>query len=49
MEMRAQLEGWIKDTDDKGQYPRSKAAMDEVLGRLPKSWLKSPEFADMEQ
>ena len=47
VEMRAQLERWIKDTDDKGQYPRSKAAMDEILGRFPRSWLKGPEFADM--
>ena len=42
--MRAQLEGWIDETDDKGQYPRSEAAMNEILGRFPKSWLKSPEF-----
>ena len=43
-EMRAQLEGWIEETDDKGQHPRSEAAMNEILGRFPKSWLKSPEF-----
>lgn len=43
-EMRTQLEGWIEETDDKGQYPRSEAAMDEIRGRYPESWLKSPEF-----
>ena len=48
MEMRQQLDGWIEDTDDKGQYPRSKAAMDEIIGRFPKSWLRSPEFVDVE-
>ncbi|MDE0453022.1 MAG: sulfatase [Gammaproteobacteria bacterium] len=49
MEMRAALEGWIEDTDDKGQYPRSRAALEEVMGRLPRSWLKSPEFAELVQ
>ena len=42
--MRRQLEAWIKDTDDKGQYPRSKEAMDEIIGRYPETWLRSPEF-----
>ena len=42
--MRAALEKWIQDTDDKGQYPRSAAALKEVKDRLPESWLKSPEF-----
>lgn len=44
LEMQRQLEGWIKDTDDKGQYPRSKEAMDEIIGRYPETWLQSPEF-----
>ncbi len=43
-EMRAEMSVWIKNTDDKGQYPRSQAAMDEILERFPESWLKSPEF-----
>jgi arylsulfatase A-like enzyme len=47
-EMRAALEGWIEDTDDKGQYPRSQAAMDEIIGRYPVSWLRSPEFAGLD-
>jgi N-sulfoglucosamine sulfohydrolase len=42
--MRAALKGWMKDTDDKGQYPRSQAAMDEITGRYPENWLLSPEF-----
>ncbi|MGI9219616.1 MAG: sulfatase family protein [Woeseiaceae bacterium] len=45
VEMRAQLSAWIEDTDDKGQYPRSAAAMKEVTDRMPADWLKSPEFA----
>ena len=44
VEMRAQLADWIADTDDKGQYPRSAAAMKEITDRFPESWLKSPEF-----
>jgi len=43
-EMRAALMGWIADTDDKGQYPRSKAALKEVTDRYPPEWLRSPEF-----
>jgi len=43
-EMRAQLADWISDTDDKGQYPRSAAAMKEVTDRFPEAWLQSPEF-----
>ena len=43
-EMRVALAEWIEDTDDKGQYPRSPAAMKEVMDRFPKSWLKSPEY-----
>ena len=43
-EMRQALAGWIEDTDDKGQYPRSQAAMDEILERYPEDWLRSPEF-----
>ena len=43
-EMRVALTEWIKNTDDKGQYPRSPAAMREVTDRFPKSWLKSPEY-----
>ncbi|MDA0791625.1 MAG: sulfatase [Proteobacteria bacterium] len=46
-EMRAALAWWIEDTDDKGQYPRSQAAMDEIIGRYPVSWLRSPEFAGL--
>ena len=45
-EMREALAGWIEDTDDKGQYPRSQAAMDEITERFPKDWLHSPEFED---
>ena len=43
-EMRSQLEAWIVDTDDKGQYPRSEAALTEITERFPTSWLRSPEF-----
>ena len=43
-EMRDALDGWIEETDDKGQYPRSPAAMKEVADRFPESWLRSPEF-----
>ena len=43
-EMREALAGWIEETDDKGQYPRSQAAMDEITGRFPVEWLRSPEF-----
>lgn len=46
MQMRRQLEIWIEDTDDKGQYPRSKEAMNEITGRYPENWLRSPEFQD---
>ncbi len=42
--MREQLATWIEDTDDKGQYPRSAAAMKEITDRFPESWLQSPEF-----
>ena len=42
--MRFQLEDWIVDTDDKGQYPRSEAAWTEITERFPASWLRSPEF-----
>lgn len=48
-EMRAALAWWIEDTDDKGQYPRSQAAMDEIIGRYPVSWLRSPEFAELRE
>ncbi|MCY4015332.1 MAG: sulfatase [Gammaproteobacteria bacterium] len=43
-EMRHALAVWIEDTDDKGQYPRSRAALDEVTERYPAKWLRSPEF-----
>ncbi|MCY3811154.1 MAG: sulfatase [Gammaproteobacteria bacterium] len=43
-EMRQALAGWLTDTDDKGQYPRSQAALDEVTERYPADWLRSPEF-----
>lgn len=46
--MRTALDGWIRDTDDKGQYPRSQAAMDEIINRYPVSWLRSPEFKDVD-
>ncbi len=42
--MRKALLYWIADTDDKGQYPRSAAAMQEITDRFPADWLKSPEF-----
>ena len=42
--MREQLATWIEDTDDKGQYPRSAAAMKEITDRFPEAWLQSPEF-----
>ena len=42
--MRGLLDDWIIDTDDKGQYPRSAAAMKEVIDRMPPDWLKSPEY-----
>lgn len=42
--MRGALEEWIADTDDKGQYPRSDAALREVLERYPEDWLRGPEF-----
>lgn len=45
-EMRQALAGWIEDTDDKGQYPRSQASLDEVSERYPADWLRSPEFGD---
>lgn len=44
--MRKALLYWIADTDDLGQYPRSPAAMQEILGRYPPDWLRSPEFVD---
>ena len=44
--MRGLLDDWIKDTDDKGQYPRSEGAIAEILGRFPPEWLQSPEFLD---
>ena len=43
-EMRHALAVWIEETDDKGQYPRSRAALDEVTERYPAKWLRSPEF-----
>lgn len=42
--MRSALGAWIEDTDDKGQYPRSKAALREVTDRYPSSWIVDPEF-----
>ncbi len=48
LEMGAALAGWIENTDDKGQYPRSQAALDEVIGRYPVNWLRSPEFSNVE-
>ena len=42
--MRGLLDDWIIDTDDKGQYPRSAAALQEVIDRMPPDWLKSPEY-----
>ena len=46
-EMREALAGWIEDTGDKGQYPRSRAAMDEITERYTRDWLRSPEFRDL--
>ena len=43
-EMRQALAGWIERTDDKGQYARSPAALEEVTQRFPSDWLRSPEF-----
>lgn len=45
--MRRALADWIEDTDDKGQYPRSRAAMEEITERFPEDWLRSPEFRDL--
>ena len=42
--MRRVLADWVAETDDKGQYPRSKAALKEITDRYPSDWLKSPEF-----
>lgn len=42
--MRNALSQWIAETDDKGQYPRSAAAMSEVINRYPPDWLHGPEF-----
>ena len=44
--MREALLYWIADTDDKAQYPRSQAAMDEILERFPPEWLHGPEFQE---
>ena len=44
--MRAALQTWLEATDDKGAYPRSPAAMNEMTHRYPKAWLKSPEFTE---
>ena len=46
-EMREALAGWIEDTGDRGQYPRSQAAMDEITERFARDWLRSPEFGDL--
>jgi len=46
-EMREALAGWIEDTGDKGQYPRSQAATDEITERYAEDWLQSPEFRDL--
>ena len=43
--MRGALAGWIAQTDDKGQYPRSEATMREIFERHPADWLKGPEFS----
>jgi len=43
-EMQDALAAWIDDTGDKGQHPRSKAAIREVTERYPEIWLKGPEF-----
>ena len=45
-DMRHALAGWIAYTDDKGRYPKSQAALDEVIERYPADWLRSPEFGD---
>ena len=46
-EMREALAGWIEDTGDRGRYPRSRAAMDEITERFARDWLRSPEFRDL--
>ena len=45
-EMRQALALWIEQTDDKGRYARSPAALHEVTERYPADWLRSPEFAE---
>jgi len=47
-EMRRALAGWLEATDDKGQYPRTQAAMDEITDRFPGDWLRSPEFGELD-
>ena len=42
--MRKALLYWIADTDDKGQYPRSTGAMQEITDRFPSDWFNSFEF-----
>jgi hypothetical protein len=46
VKMRSTLAGWIEDTGDKGQYPRSKESIREVVERYPENWLRGPEFSN---
>jgi hypothetical protein len=40
--MRQALDGWIKDNDDKGQYPRSRESIREGPERYPRFGLSEP-------
>ncbi len=44
--MRALVEAWIADTDDKGQYPESKAAL-AVTKKQFRRWCTDPIFDDV--
>lgn len=44
--MRALVEAWIEDTDDKGQYPESKAALRVTKKQFPR-WCTDPLFDDV--
>jgi len=44
--MRALVEAWIVDTDDRGQYPESKAAL-AVTKKQFRRWCTDPIFDDV--
>ncbi|MCY3840693.1 MAG: hypothetical protein OXH09_18935 [Gammaproteobacteria bacterium] len=44
--MRALVEAWVEDTDDKGQYPESKAALT-VTKKQFRRWCTDPIFDDV--